>query len=217
MSFLDKFFGPTYAKELKEIQPLVTTINSLEAEIEKRTDAELISSLAALKEQVTDDESLNTVLPEVFALVREAAKRTMDLRHYDVQLIGGVILHRGKITEMRTGEGKTLMATLPATLNALSGKGVHIVTVNDYLARRDAVWMGQFYAALGLSVGIINHNQSFLYDAGHTEKDAERDQEGSYKVVYDFLRPCTRQESYAADITYGTNSEVGFDFLRDNI
>jgi preprotein translocase subunit SecA len=217
MSFLDKFFGPTYAKELKEIQPLVTTINSLEAEIEKRTDAELISSLAALKEQVTDDESLNTVLPEVFALVREAAKRTMDLRHYDVQLIGGVILHRGKITEMRTGEGKTLMATLPATLNALSGKGVHIVTVNDYLARRDAVWMGQIYAALGLSVGIINHNQSFLYDAGHTEKDAERDQEGSYKVVYDFLRPCTRQESYAADITYGTNSEVGFDFLRDNI
>ena len=214
---MDKFFGPTYAKELKEIQPLVTTINSLEAEVEKRTDAELISSLASLKEQVSDTASLDAVLPEVFALVREAAKRTMELRHYDVQLIGGVILHRGKITEMRTGEGKTLMATLPATLNALLGKGVHIVTVNDYLARRDAVWMGQIYAALGLSVGIINHNESFLYDAGHMEKDAERDLEGSYKIVYDFLRPCTRQEAYAADITYATNSEVGFDFLRDNI
>jgi preprotein translocase subunit SecA len=217
MSFLDKFFGPTYTKELKEIQPLVTTINSLEAEKEKLTDQELISSLAAIKEQVSDADSLNAVLPDVFALVREAAKRTMDLRHYDVQLIGGVILHKGKITEMRTGEGKTLMATLPATLNALTGKGVHIVTVNDYLARRDAVWMGQIYAALGLSVGIINHNESFLYDAGHTDKDQERDEEGSYKIVYEFLRPCTRQEAYAADITYGTNSEVGFDFLRDNI
>jgi preprotein translocase subunit SecA len=217
MSFLDKFFGPTYAKELKQIKPLVATINSLEAEKEKLSDEELQTSLAPLKEQVTDAASLDALLPEVFALVREAAKRTMQMRHYDVQLIGGIILHKGKITEMRTGEGKTLMATLPATLNALTGKGVHIVTVNDYLARRDAVWMGQIFAAVGLTVGIINHNESFMYDAGHTEKDAERDEEGSYKIVYDFLRPCTRQEAYAADITYGTNSEFGFDYLRDNI
>jgi preprotein translocase subunit SecA len=217
MSFLDKFFGPTYAKELKGIQPLVTTINSLELEKEKLSDEELSVSLVPLKEKVAADATLDSLLPDVFALVREAAKRTMDMRHYDVQLIGGVILHKGKITEMRTGEGKTLMATLPATLNALTGKGVHIVTVNDYLARRDAVWMGQIFAALGLSVGIINHNESFLYDAGHTEKDQERDEEGSYKIVYDFLRPCTRQEAYAADITYGTNSEFGFDYLRDNI
>jgi len=217
MSFLDKFFGPTYAKELKQIRPLVATINSLEAEKEKLSDDELRSSLTPLKEQVSNTASLDGLLPEVFALVREAAKRTMQMRHYDVQLIGGIILHKGKITEMRTGEGKTLMATLPATLNALTGKGVHIVTVNDYLARRDAVWMGQIFAAVGLTVGIINHNESFLYDEGHTEKDAERDEEGSYKIVYDFLRPCTRQEAYAADITYGTNSEFGFDYLRDNI
>lgn len=162
-------------------------------------------------------DSLDTELPTVFALVREAAKRTLSLRHYDVQLIGGIILHKGKITEMRTGEGKTLVATLPATLNALLGKGVHVVTVNDYLARRDAVWMGQIYAKLGLSVGVINHDASFLYDAGHQDKDEERDEHGSYKVVYDFLRPCSRQEAYAADITYGTNSEFGFDYLRDNI
>jgi preprotein translocase subunit SecA len=217
MSFLDKFFGPTYAKELKGIQPLVTAINSLESEKEKLTEQELAVSLVPLKEKVAAGASLDSLLPEAFSLVREAAKRTMDMRHYDVQLIGGVILHKGKITEMRTGEGKTLMATLPATLNALTGKGVHVVTVNDYLARRDAVWMGQIFAALGLTVGIINHNESFLYDASHTEKDQERDEEGSYKVVYEFLRPSTRQEAYAADITYGTNSEFGFDYLRDNI
>jgi preprotein translocase subunit SecA len=144
-------------------------------------------------------------------------QRVTGIRHYDVQIIGGVILHRGMITEMRTGEGKTLVATLPATLNALVGKGVHIVTVNDYLARRDAVWMGQIYAKLGLSVGVINHEASYLYDVNHQEKDAERDEQGSYKVVYDFLRPCTRQEAYTADVTYGTNSEFGFDYLRDNI
>jgi preprotein translocase subunit SecA len=200
MSFLDKFFGPTYAKELKEIEPLVATINSLEPEKEALSDEELLQSLVPLKEKISDGTDLDEVLPEVFALVREAAKRTMEMRHYDGQLIGGVILHKGKITEMRTGEGKTLMATLPATLNALTGKGVHIVTVNDYLARRDAVWMGQIFAALAVSVGIINHNESFLYDAGHVEKDEQRDDEGSYKIVYDFLRPCTRQEAYAADL-----------------
>lgn len=217
MSFLDRFFGPTYEKELKAIKPLVKAINELEPELEKLTDEQLSCSLEPLKEELKKDGDLDKLLPKVFALVRESAKRNMQMRHYDVQLIGGVILHRGKITEMRTGEGKTLVATLPATLNALTGEGVHVVTVNDYLARRDAVWMGQIYSALGLTVGVINHESSYLYDPNHLEKDEERDEVGSYKVVYDFLRPCTRKEAYSANITYGTNSEFGFDFLRDNI
>ncbi|MCA9355085.1 preprotein translocase subunit SecA [Candidatus Kaiserbacteria bacterium] len=217
MSFLDRFFGPTYEKEIKEIRPLVDEINAMEETICVLSDDSLKDKLARCRERVAIGASLDDVLPEVFALVREASKRVLKLRHYDVQMIGGVILHRGKITEMRTGEGKTLVATLPATLNALTGKGVHIVTVNDYLARRDAVWMGQIYAQLGLTVGVINHESSYLYDPGHTEKDQERDEHGSFKVVYDFLRPCERQEAYKADITYGTNSEFGFDYLRDNI
>ena len=217
MSFLDKFFGPTYEKELKSINPIVEEINSLEKEIEPLSDEELVSKTNQYREQIQAGAEFDSVLPGVFALVRESAKRTMQMRHYDVQMIGGIILHRGKITEMRTGEGKTLVATLPATLNALNGKGVHVITVNDYLARRDAVWMGQIYAKLGLSVGVVNHDASFLYDEGHQEKDQERDEHGSFKVVYDFLRPCERQEAYAADITYGTNSEFGFDYLRDNI
>ncbi len=217
MSFLDRFFSPNYEKELKEIKPLVSIINEQEATVAALTDEEIKAKIFEYKRQVQAGESLDKLLPEVFALVRETAKRTLQMRPYDVQLIGGIILHRGKITEMRTGEGKTLVATLPATLNALTGKGVHVVTVNDYLARRDAVWMGQIFSNLGLSVGIINHESSYLYDAGHIEKDDERDEHGSFKIVYDFLRPCTRQEAYAADITYGTNSEFGFDYLRDNI
>ncbi len=217
MSFLDKFFGPTYEKELKEIRPLISAINALEADISPLSDAELKEASATLNKEVRAGASLDDMLPRAFALVREAAKRTLGQRHYDEQLIGGVILHRGKITEMRTGEGKTLVGTLPAYLNALTGKGVHVITVNDYLARRDGVWMGQVYTALGLSVGIINQNGSYLYDANHLDKDSERDTEGSYKVVYEFLRPCTRKEAYDADITYGTNNEYGFDYLRDNI
>lgn len=217
MSFLDRFFGPTYEKELKSITPLVSAINDREPTLEALDDAGLLKESERLKALVTAKESLDDVLVEAFALVREAAKRTLGLRHYDVQLIGGIILHHGKITEMRTGEGKTLVGTLPAYLNALAGKGVHVVTVNDYLSRRDAVWMGQVYAALGLSVGVINSGQSYLYDPGHQEVDEERDEEGAYKVVYEFLRPCTRQEAYAADITYGTNNEFGFDYLRDNL
>src|SRR5687767_11748573 len=139
------------------------------------------------------------------------------MRHFDVQLIGGAVLHKGKIAEMKTGEGKTLVATLPAYLNALEGKGVHIVTVNDYLSRRDAVWMGQIYYALGLSVGVINHESSFIYDPSHAQDDKERDELGAFKVAYDFLRPVSRREAYAADITYGTNNEFGFDYLRDNL
>ncbi len=217
MSFLDRFFGPTYEKELKSVRPIITAINAKEEEFSALTPEGLKEQVFALRKKVSEGATLDSVVADSFALTREAAKRTMGLRHYDVQLIGGVILHRGNITEMRTGEGKTLVGTLPAALNALAGRGVHVVTVNDYLSRRDAVWMGQIYSALGLTVGVINHDASYLYDPTHTEADAERDEVGSYKVVYDFLRPCTRQEAYAADITYGTNSEFGFDFLRDNI
>lgn len=219
MSFLDRFFGPSYEKELKLAQPLVTEINALEAEFEALSDGGIIQEVRKVRELIKEVDDLDTALPKMYALTREAAKRTLGLRHYDVQLIGGIILHQGKITEMRTGEGKTLVGTLPAALNALSGKGVHVVTVNDYLSRRDAVWMGQVYHALGLSVGVINQGASFLYDPAHTdsEADTERDEEGSYKVHHEFLRPCERQEAYQADITYGTNNEFGFDYLRDNI
>ena len=217
MSFLDRFFGPSYDKELQAISPLVTAINNKEESISALSTVELIAYTEKLKTRVAVGEKLEEVLVEAFALVRESGKRTLGQRHFDVQLLGGILLHQGKITEMRTGEGKTLVGTLPAYLNALTGKGVHVVTVNDYLARRDGVWMGQIYVGLGLSVGIINSDGSYLYDTNHTDKDAERDAHGSFKVVHDFLRPCTRKEAYAADITYGTNSEFGFDYLRDNI
>ncbi len=212
MSILDRFFAPSYEKALKKLQPVIDRINGFEDEITELSDEALSERFLGLK-----DKDLDEVLPEAFAMVRESAKRTLGLRHYDVQMVGGILLHQGNITEMRTGEGKTLVGTLPAALNALTGKGVHVVTVNDYLARRDAVWMGQVYAALGLSLGVINHGESFLYDAGHKEMDEKRDEEGAHKVFYEFLRPCTRQEAYAADITYGTNNEFGFDYLRDNI
>tara|TARA_B100000745_G_scaffold252505_2_gene174726 strand:+ start:792 stop:3308 length:2517 start_codon:yes stop_codon:yes gene_type:complete len=217
MSFLDRFFGPSYEKELKSLQAVVDEINAAETEVEKLTDAQLKETAQKYKTQIAKGASLDDVLVAMAARTREAAKRTLGLRPYDVQLVGGILLHRGKITEMRTGEGKTLVGTIPAALNALADEGVHVITVNDYLARRDAVWMGQVHAAMGLSVGVINHEQSYLYDVGHKEIDEERDEAGSYKVFYEFLRPCTRTEAYAADITYGTNNEFGFDYLRDNI
>lgn len=157
-------------------------------------------------------------LPLIFALVREASRRTLRQPHFDVQILGGLALLRGKIAEMRTGEGKTLVATLPATFHALGGKGVHVVTVNDYLARRDGAWMGQVYDYLGLSVGVVTSGGAYRYDASHVEKeeDTERDAGGSFRVFYDYLRPTTKKEAYAADITYVTNNELGFDYLRDN-
>lgn len=217
MSFLDRFFGPTYAKELRAMGPVVQKINKEEERVRALSATELKQATVALKERLAGGETADSLLPEAFALVREAAGRTLGIRHYDVQLIGGALLNSGRIIEMRTGEGKTLVGTLPSFLNALHGKGVHVVTVNDYLARRDAVWMGQVYAELGLSVGVINQGASYLYDVGHKESDAARDEEGSFKVHYEFLRPVSRQEAYQADITYGTNSEFGFDYLRDNI
>lgn len=220
MSFLDRFFGPTYTKELRSIEPLIRDINAREATVEAYTPEELLRASEELKLRAQKGESLDILIPEAFALVREAAKRALGQRHYDVQLIGGIILHRGKIAEMRTGEGKTLVGTLPGYLNALPGTGVHVITVNDYLARRDAVWMGQVYALLGIRIGVINQNASYLYDPTHdsdSKEDSERDAEGSYKISYEYLRPCSRKEAYEADITYGTNSEFGFDYLRDNL
>src|SRR3989338_5867036 len=155
MSFLTKIFGDPNVKMLKTLQPIVGVINSFEAEMQAFSDTELKKKTAEFKERLQKGETLDDLLPEAFATVREASKRVTGMRHFDVQLIGGVVLHRGQIAEMRTGEGKTLVATLPIYLNALSGKGVHLVTVNDYLAKRDAVWMGQIYDALGLSVGVI--------------------------------------------------------------
>lgn len=211
--------GDPHAKKIAELAPTIKEINDLEASLEGLSDAELLARSNALKERVRGGESVDAVVSEGFALVREASKRTLGQRHYDVQLTGGLLMHKRGIAEMRTGEGKTLVATLPTYVHGLTGKGVHVVTVNDYLSRRDAVWMGQIYNALGLTVGVINQGSSFLYDTGHTNKedDTERDAEGGFRVQHEFLRPCTRQEAYQADITYGTNSEFGFDYLRDNI
>ena len=217
MSFLKSIFGETQDKTLAKLGPVVAKINSLEKDFSALSDEALKGKTLEFKDMVAKGGNLDDILPEAFAAVREAAKRTLSQRHYDVQLMGGMILHRGEIAEMKTGEGKTLVATLPAYLNSLSGRGVHVVTVNDYLARRDAVWMGQVYSFLGISIGIINHAESFIYDPKHQELDKERDETGSFKVVREFLRPVSRREAYAADVTYGTNNEFGFDYLRDNL
>ncbi|MBI5644466.1 preprotein translocase subunit SecA [Candidatus Kaiserbacteria bacterium] len=223
MSFLKRLFGDENATALKRAEPMVALVSALETDTQALSDQALKAKTAALKEKHAAGVALDELAPEAFALAREAARRTLGQRHFDVQIIGGMVLHQGGIAEMRTGEGKTLVATLPAYLNALTGKGVHVVTVNDYLSRRDAVWMGQVYNALGISVGVINHESSFIYDPSHVpsesraEEDAERDSVGSFKVMHDYLRPCSRREAYAADITYGTNNEFGFDYLRDNL
>jgi preprotein translocase subunit SecA len=237
MSFISKLFPDESKKLIKTLQPIADKVFSHEDALKLLSDEELKVQGIALKERVmkkieglkgdelkhTEKEVLEEVLPEAFALVREASRRTLKMMHYRVQVIGGILLHRGHIAEMRTGEGKTLVATLPAYLNALTGRGVHIVTVNDYLSRRDAVWMGQVYDALGLTSSVINNLSSFMYDSTHLSEEEKKDDDaeavevGSYKVVYDFLKPCGRQEAYLADITYGTNNEFGFDYLRDNI
>ena len=221
MGIFQKIFGDPNEKYLKKIQPLVEKINSLERKFEKLSDEELKGKTFEFKERLKKGETLDEILPEAFATVREAAKRTLGQRHFDVQVMGAIALHQGKVVEMKTGEGKTLVATMPLYLNALEGKGCHLVTVNDYLARRDTVWMGQIYHFLGLSVGCLNHEQSFLYDPEYKkpteEKEKLRDELGSFYVVEDFLRPCSRKEAYLADITYGTNNEFGFDYLRDHL
>ena len=217
MSFLSRILGDENKKTLEKLKPLVLRINELETSFSGLSDEALKEKTEEFKKRIAEGEALDSLLPEAFAAVREAARRTLKQRHFDVQLVGGIILHQGKIAEMRTGEGKTLVATLPTYLNSLTGKGVHVVTVNDYLSRRDAVWMGQIHNALGLSVGVINHESSYRYDPEHRELDEKRDEVASFQVVYEFLRPCSRREAYEADITYGTNNEFGFDYLRDNL
>ncbi|MDE1975475.1 MAG: preprotein translocase subunit SecA, partial [Patescibacteria group bacterium] len=269
MAIFGNLFSKSGVKGVKKFETLVSKVNAFEPAVKVLSDEQLkgkteefrkkiqdsrfkIQDKGAEEERKAEDAILDEILPEAFAVVREAARRTLGQRHFDVQLIGGMVLDSGAIAEMKTGEGKTLVATLPVYLNALSGRGVHVVTVNDYLSRRDAVWMGQVYGALGLSVAVINHESSFLYDPTHkaaegegssdrTEPDKdsarlagslnsdsaaaepsdrldqERDLTGGFKVVHEFLRPCTRPEAYRADITYGTNVEFGFDYLRDNL
>jgi preprotein translocase subunit SecA len=240
MSFFTKIFGDPHERMLSRLQPIVEGIGKLEPRLRTLSNQELQQETGALKSRLANGETLDEVLPAAFALVRESARRTLGQRHYDSQLVGGMILNQGMIAEMKTGEGKTLVATLPAYLNALPELGVHVVTVNDYLSRRDAVWMGQVYFFLGMSVGCITGDGSYLYDPKHINQiqnakiknqndnakfkneesdqlDKERDVLGAFKIVHEFLRPCSRKEAYDADITYGTNNEFGFDYLRGNI
>ena len=206
-ALLKKIFGTKHERDVKRLLPVVQAVNALETSVQALDDAALRAKTDELRNRAGTGASLDDLLPEAFAVGREAARRSVRMRHFDVQLIGGMVLHRGAIAEMATGEGKTLVATLPAYLNALAGRGVHIVTVNDYLAKRDAQWMGPLYQALGLSVGVIQHEASFLYDPDYVTQD----------IRLTSLRPCTRREAYRADITYGTNNEFGFDYLRDNM
>ena len=207
VKILEKIFGTKNERELKRYFTIVEDINRLESQISSLSDEKLKQKTDEFRERLAKGESLDDILKEAFAVVREVAKRTLGMRHFDVQLVGGLVLHEGKIAEMKTGEGKTLVATLAAYLNALEGKGVHIVTVNDYLARRDVQWMGPIYHFLGLSVGVIQPDASFLYDPNYRVYDKR----------FDRLRPCSKKEAYLADITYGTNNEFGFDYLRDNM
>ena len=189
MSFLEKIFGSYSKKEIKKIIPIVDKIEEIEKTLGTLTDEELRAKTGEFKKELANGKTLDDILPEAYAVVAEASSRVLNMRHFRVQLIGGIILHQGRIAEMKTGEGKTLVATLPIYLNALTGKGVHLVTVNDYLAKRDSVWMGKLYKFLGLTVGLVVSGMS-----------ADK-----------------KREAYAADITYGTNNEFGFDYLRDNM
>ena len=188
-SLLRKVFGSRNDRQVKRFSKIVTQINKLESGIQALSDDDLGAKTIEFRQRYEQGETLDDLLPEAFAVVREAGLRALSMRHFDVQLIGGLTLHKGNIAEMRTGEGKTLVATLAAYLNALSGKGVHVITVNDYLATRDAEWMGRLYGFLGMSVG----------------------------VVISGMDPLQKKQAYAADITYGTNNEFGFDYLRDNM
>lgn len=215
--FLQGIFGDAQKKTLKRLYKKALEINALEPKYTKLTKKELQDKTAILKKRLTtltkkqgEEKALNAILPEAFALVREASQRILKMRPFDVQLVGGIALHEGNVAEMKTGEGKTLVAMLPAYLNALTGRGVHIVTVNDYLARRDAGWNGPVYDFLGLSVGVIINNASFVYDSEYNDEDQTDER-------FRHLRPATRKEAYNADITYGTNNEFGFDYLRDNM
>ena len=210
MSIIDKLFGDPNAKIIKGMSPLVDKINSLEPEISKLTDDELKLKSLEFKDRLAKGATLDDLLPEAFASIREAAKRILNQRHFDVQLVGGIVLHRGEIAEMKTGEGKTLVATLPLYLNALEGKGVHLITVNDYLARLGAGWMAPVFHALGLTTGVIVHENAYTYDPDYID-------ESQFDARLQHFRRISRREAYYCDITYGTNNEFGFDYLRDNM
>ena len=211
MSFLNKIFGDANLRVVSRLQPLAGEIGTFEKEFTELSEVELKSKTSKFKERLGEGASLSDLLPEAFVLVREAARRAIGQRHFDVQLIGGMVLNEGKIAEMKTGEGKTLVATLPLYLNSLSGKGAHLVTPNDYLSRVGGGWMGPVYHALGVSVGVIAHDFSGIYDPDYTDPHDH----GDWRLNH--WRPVTRREAYAADITYGTNNEFGFDYLRDNL
>jgi preprotein translocase subunit SecA len=226
MSLLTKIFGDPNVKVIKSLQPEIDKINALEAAMKAKSDDELKALTADFRQRLgvktEDGRLINTlsieeenkileeILPEAFAAMREAGRRTLGQRHYDVQLIGGLVLHRGQIAEMKTGEGKTLVATLPLYLNGLTGRGVQLVTVNDYLSRVGAGWMAPLYHALGLSTAVIIHEDSLIYDPDHTDETQFDERLKHFKSV-------SRREAYAADILYGTNNEFGFDYLRDNM
>ncbi len=221
--FLAKIVGDPNERLLEELQPFVDEINELESQFSDLRDDDLSATTFELRARLQSGETMDAVLPEAFAAVREASRRVLGMRHFDVQLIGGVVLHEGKIAEMRTGEGKTLVATLAAYLNAISGRNVHIVTVNDYLAKRDASWMGEVYIFMGLSVGCLQQNdQSFIFDENYRSEIPEdgegEDASSRFAAVAGMhLKPATKREAYACDVVYGTNNEFGFDYLRDNM
>jgi len=210
MSVLTKVLGDPNAREVKRHLERVADINQLEPLMQQLSDDELKAKTAEFRNQLAEGHALDDLLVEAFAVVREAARRTIGLRHFDVQAVGGIVLHQGKIAEMKTGEGKTLVAVLPLYLNALEGKGAHLITVNDYLARRDAGWNAPIYHALGMSVAVIGHEMSLVYDPDFLDETHPDSR-------LQHLRPISRPEAYQADITYGTNSEFGFDYLRDNM
>ncbi|HWO72731.1 MAG TPA: preprotein translocase subunit SecA, partial [Dehalococcoidia bacterium] len=207
MAFLSKIFGGANERELKKLQPILDEVNDLEAEVQGLSDDALRAKTAEFRARLQQDETLDDLLPEAFAVAREAIRRRLGQRAFDVQILGAIVLHQGKIAELKTGEGKTLVASLALYLNALEGKGAHLVTVNDYLAKRDAQWYGRVLAWLGISVGVLQHDASFLVSA-----EPVSDEPGM-----EYLAPCSRREAYAADLTYGTNHEFGFDYLRDNM
>ena len=214
VSLLRKIVGDNSEKAAERILPIVSKINDLEDATQRMSDSQLRDKTSEFRARLKDGESLDELLVEAFAVVRESARRNIGQRHYDVQLLGGVVLHRGEIAEMKTGEGKTLVATLSVYLNAMAGQGVHLVTVNDYLARRDPVWMGPIYDALGLTVGCLQHDNAYLYDPEVEEPAKTR---GASPSSLKSLRPVSRAEAYNADVLYGTNNEFGFDYLRDNM
>src|SRR5215471_13332512 len=211
LKWLTKLDGDPSEREIKRLQPFLTQINALERDYEALTDDALREKSAEFRGRFQADESLDDLLPEAFAAVREAARRTIGKRHYDVQMLAGAVLHSGRIAEMKTGEGKTLVATLPLYLNALADQGAHLVTPNDYLSRLGGGWMGPVYDALGMKVGVIAHEFAAIYDPSYQDPLKHPDERLNH------WRPVPRREAYQADITYGTNNEFGFDYLRDNM